>query len=63
MTLSGCPSFAGLAIGVSLMCMVYAGGHISGANYNPTVTLVCLLCMYIDKKSERQQHNSFASVT
>jgi aquaporin Z len=48
MTLSGCPSFAGLAIGVSLMCMVYAGGHISGANYNPTVTLMLMFCRKID---------------
>lgn len=28
-----------LAIGVMLMCMVYMGGHISGAHYNPAVTL------------------------
>lgn len=30
---------APLAIGATLMCAVYAGGHISGANYNPAVTL------------------------
>jgi aquaporin Z len=28
-----------LAIGAVLMAMVYAGGHISGAHYNPSVTL------------------------
>lgn len=36
--LSGTP-FAALAIGAGLMVMVYMGGHISGAHYNPAVTL------------------------
>jgi len=32
-------NFAPLAIGSVLMVMIYAGGHISGAHYNPAVTL------------------------
>jgi len=31
------------AIGVTLMVMVFAGGHISGAHYNPAVTLAVLI--------------------
>ena len=33
------PVLGALAIGSSLMVMVYAGGHISGGHYNPAVTL------------------------
>jgi aquaporin Z len=36
-------NFAPLAIGSALMVMVYAGGHISGAHYNPAVTLAVWL--------------------
>src|SRR6185503_10587770 len=32
-----------LAIGAMLMVMIFAGGHISGAHYNPAVTLAVWL--------------------
>ena len=40
--LSGTP-FAPLAIGSALMAMVYMGGHVSGAHYNPAVSLAVAL--------------------
>lgn len=36
---AGAGVIAPLAIGAALMVMIYAGGHISGAHYNPAVTL------------------------
>jgi aquaporin Z len=35
--------FAPIAIGATLMVMVYAGGHVSGAHYNPAVTIAVWL--------------------
>lgn len=36
-------AYAPIVIGAMLMCMVYMGGHISGAHYNPAVTLAVWL--------------------
>jgi aquaporin Z len=40
--LGGTP-FAPLAIGGSLMVMVFMGGHVSGAHYNPAVSIACAM--------------------
>lgn len=39
----GAGNMAPLAIGATLMVMIYAGGHISGGHYNPAVTLAVLI--------------------
>jgi aquaporin Z len=39
----GAGTMAPVAIGAALMVMVYAGGHLSGAHYNPAVTLAVWL--------------------
>lgn len=36
-------AMAPLAIGCALMIMVYMGGHVSGAHYNPAVSLAAML--------------------
>lgn len=39
----GAGALAPLAIGAALMVVVYAGGHVSGAHYNPAISLAVLL--------------------
>ena len=36
-------ALAGVGIGATLMTAIYAGGHLSGAHYNPAVTLAILI--------------------
>jgi aquaporin Z len=43
LTVTAGSQFAPLAIGASLMIMVYMGGHISGGHYNPAVSLAAML--------------------
>lgn len=52
----GAGELAPLAIGSALMVMVFAGGHISGAHYNPAVSLAALLT----GKVRRYQAASYA---
>jgi len=41
---------APIAIGSALMVMIYAGGHISGAHYNPAVSIAVLIRGKMDSK-------------
>ena len=43
LTVLGGTPFAGLAIGGSLMVMVFMGGHVSGAHYNPAISIACAM--------------------
>jgi aquaporin Z len=43
LTVTGGTDFAPLAIGASLMIMVYMGGHVSGGHYNPAVSLAAMM--------------------
>jgi aquaporin Z len=36
-------TLAPLAVGATLMVMIYAGGHVSGGHYNPAVTVAALV--------------------
>ena len=48
--LAGGGVIAPLAIGASLMVMIYAGGHISGGHFNPAVTVAVTLRGKCDTK-------------
>jgi aquaporin Z len=43
LTVLGGTPFAPLAIGGSLMVMVFMGGHVSGAHYNPAISIACAM--------------------
>jgi aquaporin Z len=49
-TVLGGSPLAPLAIGASLMIMVYAGGHVSGGHFNPAVTLAVFTRGKLDAK-------------
>ena len=50
-TIALAKGFAGYGIGCALMCAIYFGGHISGANYNPAVSFALLVRGALDPKT------------
>ena len=50
MAVRGHADLAPLAIGASLMVMIFAGGHVSGGHFNPAVTLAVYLRGKCDAK-------------
>ena len=52
LTVLGGTPLAPLAIGASLMVMVYMGGHVSGGHYNPAVSLAVLMRGKMESASE-----------
>ncbi len=50
MAVRGHADLAPLAIGASLMVMIFAGGHVSGGHFNPAVTLAVFIRGKCDAK-------------
>ncbi len=50
MTVRGHADLAPLAIGASLMVMIFTGGHVSGGHFNPAVTLAVFIRGKCDAK-------------
>lgn len=46
--IGGLGDFAPVAIGMTLIGVIYMGGHISKAHYNPAVTLAFFICKKIE---------------
>ena len=46
----GAGALAPIAIGASLMVMIFAGGHVSGGHFNPAVTFAVWLRGRCDRK-------------
>lgn len=55
---TGAGTLAPLAIGSVLMVMVYAGGHISGAHYNPAVSTA----VYVRGRIERSEFVAYVAI-
>lgn len=45
--IGGLGTFAPIAIGMTLIGVIYMGGHISNAHYNPAITLAFFICKKI----------------